>query len=216
MQPHPSEQSQVQQLATLLAGEFCNQTQALENPAWFVALRLWQRQVPLAGTDLFGPEGAGSVALFLEQASLLRLDQPYRQRLLRLYESEGAIYGQYYQFKEFAAWRGAGAEPGRLQQLQASDLVSLAGCRVAIACSSSPATSPPSSPLQVHYRATLVAGGRCEFEYDGKLRRVIVGFELEQTGAISTLKTDDKGIDPDTGQGLWGALMGPYEFVKLS
>ncbi|WP_255502467.1 CpcT/CpeT family chromophore lyase [Okeania sp. KiyG1] len=24
----------------------------------------------------------------------------------------------------------------------------------------------------------------------------------------------DKGIDPQTGQGIWGALMGPYKFMK--
>ncbi|MEL6856170.1 MAG: CpcT/CpeT family chromophore lyase, partial [Cyanobacteria bacterium J06607_13] len=28
------------------------------------------------------------------------------------------------------------------------------------------------------------------------------------------LKTYDKGIDPDTGRGLWGALMGPFQMVK--
>lgn len=187
---------QVERLGQLLSGEFVNQAQALESPAWFVQLRLWQRPTPL-----FGPD---SLTLFLEQANGLKLDQPYRQRLLRLTEEAGQLYGQYYQFKDVEPWRGAGQQPERLARLQPSDVAALPGCRVAIAVTS----SPP------QYQAKLVPGGRCTFEYGGKLRQVIVGFELDVLGDRVTLKTYDKGIDPETGQGLWGALMGPYMFEK--
>lgn len=187
----------IQRLASWLSGEFSNQAQALESPAWFVQLRLWQRPTRLFEDD--------SVTLFLEQANGLKLDQPYRQRLLRLSAVDGQLYGQYYQFKDFAAWRGAGQQPERLLQLQQADVAELPGCRVAIA----------SNAAETEYRATLIPGGRCEFEYDGQVRQVLVGFDLEIAGAEVCLKTYDKGIDPQTGKGLWGALMGPYVFAKL-
>lgn len=189
--------NRVERLGQWLSGEFANRAQALENPAWFVQLQLWQRPTPLFGAD--------SLTLFLEQANRLKLDQPYRQRLLRLTEEAGLLYGQYYQLKDFAAWRGAGQRPERLAQLQPSDLTELPGCRVAIA----------TNAAQTQYRAALVPGGGCEFDYEGKLRQVIVGFEIDLEGAEVVLKTYDKGIDPKTGQGLWGALMGPYVFAKL-
>lgn len=185
----------LEQLATLLCGEFSNQTQALNNPAWFVNLRLWQKRTPLFAED--------SITLFLEQAPALKLDQPYRQRLLRLFEKGEQLYGQYYQFKDFGAWKGAGAQVERLELLSLDDVDDLPGCRVAI--------NPDGAQ---GFKAELVPGGKCEFEYGGQMRQVIVGFDVAATADGVTLKTYDKGIDPETGKGLWGALMGPYELVK--
>ena len=180
-----------------MSGMFSNAQQANDSPTWFVNLRLWQRPTSLFAED--------SVTLFLEQANSLKLDQPYRQRLLRLSEADGELYGQYYQFKDFSRWRGSGTSPALLEALTLDAIDDLPGCRVAIR----------SSQLegQAGYRAERMPGGKCEFEYDGKLRQVLVGFEVSQSG--HRLKTYDKGIDPETGKGLWGALMGPYEFVKL-
>ncbi len=184
-------------LAQALIGEFSNEAQAIDSPAWFVNLRLWQRPTPLFAED--------SITLFLEQANHLMRDQPYRQRLLRLSEAQGQLFGQYYQFKDFSAWKGCGDAPERLQTLTLADIADLPGCRVAI-------TQTPTGEFQ----ARLVPDGRCEFKYDGQQRQVVVGFDVAQSGATSVhLKTYDKGIDPETGQGLWGALMGPYEFEKL-
>lgn len=78
-------------LARYLAGEFDNQEQAIAEPAWFVHLRLWQRPVLLFAED--------SLTLFAEQANVLGLDRPYRQRLMRLQEggnSDALLQVQYY------------------------------------------------------------------------------------------------------------------------
>ncbi|NJR71181.1 MAG: hypothetical protein HC771_23005 [Synechococcales cyanobacterium CRU_2_2] len=184
-------------LTQALIGEFSNPQQAIASPAWFVHLRLWQCPTPLFAED--------SITLFLEQANILQLDRPYRQRLLRLSEDQGQLFGQYYQFKDFSAWKGCGQTPGRLQTLTPADIADLPGCRVAIA-------QTPTGEFQ----ARLGPGRRCEFEYEGQKRQVVVGFDVAQSGATGVyLKTYDKGIDPETGQGFWGALMGPYEFEKL-
>lgn len=42
---------QLTALATYLAGEFSNQPQAIEQPAWYVNLRLWIRPVPIFSED---------------------------------------------------------------------------------------------------------------------------------------------------------------------
>ena len=53
-------------------------------------------------------------------------------------------------------------------------------------------------------------GAKCCFPYEGKTRQVILGFVASAVRFLSY----DRGVDPDTGQALWGALMGPYEFNK--
>lgn len=179
----------------MLCGEFSNQSQAVDSPAWFVNIRLWQKRTPLFAED--------SITVFLEQAPALKLDQPYRQRLLRLFEEGGQLYGQYYQFKDFGAWKGAGAQTERLASLSLDDVDDLPGCRVAI-----------NEDGAGGFRAELVPGGKCEFEYGGQMRQVVVGFDVAAGDGV-VLKTYDKGVDPQTGKGLWGALMGPYEFVRV-
>lgn len=82
---------QLVNLGNYLAGEFDNREQALGEPIWFVHLRLWQRPV-----DLFSDD---SITLFAEQANIVNLDRPYRQRILRLMpapDSETGLYVQYY------------------------------------------------------------------------------------------------------------------------
>jgi CpeT/CpcT family (DUF1001) len=192
--------AELQSLIRALAGEFSNQPQAFDQPTWFVQLRLWQRPVPLV---LPGFEGYW---LFLEQANALKAEAPYRQRLLRLFLDPdfGTIAGQYYQFKDFLQWRQAGTSADRLAQIQASDIEALRGCQVTL------------RQVGGRYEARLKPGCRCCFDYDGKEREVAVGFDVMAAGEGPVeFWSYDKGIDPQTGKGLWGALMGPYQFQKV-
>ena len=50
----------------------------------------------------------------------------------------------------------------------------------------------------------------CYFQYEGKTRQVILRFEVSAGRFVSY----DRGVDPETGQSLWGAVLGPYEFNK--
>jgi hypothetical protein len=186
--------TRLERLASLLAGEFTNASQALDSTAWFVNLRLWQR--PVAGLD------PASRWLFLEQANVLKTDQPYRQRLLRLYQDNGQLWGQFFQFRDALSVLGGGQHPERLHGLTLAQVQLLSGCRLAIA------------PSVRGFRAALPAGCRCFFDYAGQQREVELGFEVESQGDIIQYLSYDRGIDPQTGQGLWGALMGPYRFVK--
>lgn len=196
-------------LAAYLSGEFENQAQAAAAPAWYVHLKLWQRPIP-ALSD------AHTHTLFLEQASVGALKPPYRQRVLQLSQSADRLCGQYFALTSPAKFVGAGADPSRLSEFCKADLVSLPNS---------------TAPIEYHrlptggyqFRAALPDGQLCSFEYSGERRYVYLGFDIapkkispegDASGDTIELLTYDKGIDPDTGRGLWGALMGPFQMIK--
>ncbi len=190
---------QITTLAEYLVGEFDNQQQALEQPAWYVHLRLWQRPVPLFTED--------SITLFAEQASVVNINQPYRPRILRLRERdyiEDYIEIEYYMFKDITQVRGAGRNPEKLAQITPEDIEFLPNCTLKVA------TDFISSD-NYRFITSPVTETPCSFDYQGNNYQVFLGFEVTK----SELKTYDKGIDPITGKGIWGALMGAYQFRKL-
>ena len=193
-------------LARYLAGEFDNREQAIADPTWYVHLCLWQRPVPLFTTDSF--------TLFAEQASVIKLDQPYRQRILRLQSgsnSAEALQVQYYMLKYPDAFRGAGRDPSLLKSLTLEQIELLPGCTLNVSWQAL-------APDLYRFSAALPVDARCCFTYQSETRQVSLGFEV---GPVSVdqpqnleLFSYDKGIDPKTGQGLWGALLGPFKFTK--
>jgi hypothetical protein len=179
-------------LAQLLAGEFDNQPQALEQPVWFVHLRLWHRPLPL--------QIEGNLALFAEQANALYLDRPYRQRIVVLKPTSvpQQMQAQYLAFKQPDRFQGAGANASLLNGLSLEDLEPLPGCVLTV------------TQQAEGFKAEPEPDAKCYFQYEGQTRQVILGFEVSPDRFLSY----DKGVDPETGKALWGALMGAYEFCK--
>ncbi|MEL7331799.1 MAG: CpcT/CpeT family chromophore lyase, partial [Cyanobacteria bacterium J06560_2] len=101
---------------------------------------------------------------------------------------------------------GAGGDASVLAGISKSDLVVLPNSGAVIQY----------QPAGAGYRfqSALKDNQLCSFEYGGQKRFVYLGFDAEAQGDGVLLKTYDKGIDPDTGRGLWGALMGPFQMVK--
>jgi hypothetical protein len=178
------------ELAAWLCGEFDNQAQSQDDPTWYVPLRLWHR-------PLLHPI-QGQFAIFAEQSNVLQLDKPYRQRVLVLQPEGDRLSVQFWAFRDPAQFRGAGVNPDLLLQATEAALEALPGCRLQV------------SELGDRYRAEPEPESRCCFPYDGKIRQVVLGFEASATQFLSY----DRGVDPDTGQSLWGAMMGPYRHQK--
>lgn len=180
-------------LSQWLSGVFENQEQAIAQPIWFVHLRLWQRPLPRTLDN--------RIAFFLEQANTLTLDQPYRQRIVALEETvtDGQLRAYYYAFKDPGKFRGAGENPTLLSSLQPSDLDALTGCVLSL------------TQMGDRFVGKMEPGAHCCFDYQGQTRYVELGFEVE----ADRFRSFDRGIDPATGTGLWGALMGPYELRKI-
>lgn len=177
-------------LAQWLAGEFTNQAQAAEQAAWFVHLRLWHRPLP--------QRLRGNLAIFAEQANVLKLEQAYRQRVLMLQETNGQLVGQYFAFKQPGQFKGAGQRPEMLAAVTEDDLTFLPGCVLDI------------GHEQGRFKAQMRPGDRCRFEFDGKVGQVVLGFEVDEQEFLSY----DRGVNPETEKPIWGALMGPYRFSK--
>jgi CpeT/CpcT family (DUF1001) len=178
------------QLAQWLVGEFDNKAQSMEDPAWYVPLRLWHRPLP--------HRIQGKLAVFAEQSNFLELEKPYRQRILALEKEGDRLAVQFWAFKDPAKFRGAGANPSLLIEAIESALEPLPGCRLNVEFTGE------------RYRAKPEPEARCCFNYDGKMRQVVLGFEASETQFLSY----DRGVDPETGQSLWGAMMGPYRHQK--
>lgn len=191
-------------LAHYLAGEFDNREQAIAEPAWFVHLRLWHRPLSLFSND--------SLTLFAEQASVVNLDHPYRQRLMRL---EGAatepqtFQVQYYSFKDPEAVAGAGQRPELLKSVTLEQVERLPGCILKVIRQNQVENGTCSTELQ-RFVASPPPNTQCSFIYQGETRYVSLGFEASSTEFLSY----DKGIDPATGKALWGAIVGPYRYTK--
>lgn len=189
-------------LGQYLAGEFDNREQAIADPAWYVHLHLWQRPVPV---ELFSEP---SLTLFAEQANILHRDRPYRPRIMQLRQlpdSGGSpqLEVQYFMFKDPSQFMGAGRQPSLLQQLNPAQVEPLPGCTLTV-------SQNRLTDGTYHFAASLPSGARCCFPYKGETRQVDLGFEASPTELFSF----DKGIDPNTGKALWGAVLGPFHFTK--
>jgi hypothetical protein len=138
-------------LAAYLIGEFENQAQAAAEPTWYVHLRLWQRLIP-------GLSTADTYTLFLEQASVAANKPPYRQRILQLSEQSGQLRGQYFALSEPSKFVGAGANPQRLKDFSAADLVSLPNSEAHIQY------QPLAMGAGYQFRSALPNGQLCSLE----------------------------------------------------
>jgi hypothetical protein len=181
-------------LANYLAGEFDNQTQALEQPAWYVNLRLWIRPVPIFTED--------SITLFAEQANVIKLDQPYRPRILRLRQKE-TIEVEFYMFEDLTTAQGAGQNKALIKQITPDKIKFLPNCTLKVAIQQL-------GNYQYCFETTPIIDQPCSVTYQGTTFQVFLGFKA----TAQELLTYDKGIDPNTGKGTWGALMGAYQFKK--
>lgn len=184
-------------LAEYLAGEFSNKEQATSEPAWYVNLLMWQRPVSLFQED--------SIALFAEQANTLNLEQPYRQRVMRITPSSAdAFKVQFYMFKDPTAWQGAGRNYQLLDTITSEEIDILPGCVLTV-------YTENKAQDQYKFIAKPIPDTRCTFNYAGNTVEVSLGFEATQKEFFSY----DKGIDPQTRKATWGAILGPYRYTKL-
>ena len=152
-------------LGKYLTGKFDNREQALADSAWFVHLHLWQRPV-----DLFTED---SITLFAEQANIVNLDRPYRQRIMRLMSGSGSdapLQLQYYMLKDPSVFSGAGHHPALLKTLTEDQLDLLPGCILTV-------TQQTLAANSYKFTATQPPNTRCCFSYLNQIVQVSLGFE---------------------------------------
>ncbi|MEM7555250.1 MAG: chromophore lyase CpcT/CpeT [Cyanobacteria bacterium P01_A01_bin.84] len=187
-------------LGKYLAGEFDNKEQAIAEPAWYVHLRMWQRPISLFEQD--------SITLFAEQSSVVKIDQPYRQRVMRITQmpesDRNHLRVQYYMPKNPASIAGGGKDNSKLNGLTSEDLELLPGCILNVVIHNI-------APNCYRFSTITPPDAVCSFNYLGKTVQVSLGFEATQEEFFSY----DKGIEPATGKATWGAILGPFHYQKI-
>ncbi|NJK60612.1 MAG: chorismate-binding protein [Oscillatoriales cyanobacterium SM2_1_8] len=178
------------ELAQWLAGDFSNWAQAIENPPFFAHIRVCLR--PLAGWE-------GGHWFYLEQAYDYALHQPYRTAVLKLHLQDGQLAVVNHRLLNPEAHWGAARDRSRLADLMPDAIAPLAGCNALIVRTAAGT-----------YRGVVEPGKRCRVVRNGRETYLHNEFEVGN-GSYTSL---DCGYDPVTDERVWGAVAGPFEFIK--
>jgi hypothetical protein len=177
-------------LARWMAADFSNQEQAFENPPFFAHIRVCMRPLPIALLD--------GVSLFLEQAYDIELNQPYRMRVLKLVAAENRIVIENYTVKNEEIYYGASRNLERLKALTADQLEITTGCDNFVEWTGK------------SFQGRVEPGKACLVFRKGQQTYLDNEFEITE----STFTTVDRGRDPETDEIVWGAIAGPFQFVR--
>ncbi len=177
-------------LARLMASDFSNQEQAFENPPFFAHIRVCIRPLPL--------ELLSGVSLYLEQAYDYALNDPYRVRVLKLLNAGDHIEIENYSVKEEQQFYGASRDIQRLKALTADQLEKLPGCSFIVEWTGH------------SFKGKVEPGKSCTVLRKGQKTYLDSEFEIDQEKFIS----HDRGRDPQTDEHIWGAIAGPFQFVR--
>ncbi|MEB3337936.1 MAG: chromophore lyase CpcT/CpeT [Leptolyngbyaceae bacterium] len=180
----------IQTLARWMAADFSNQAQAFENPPFFAHIRVCMRPLPL--------ELLGGVSLFIEQAYDYALNDPYRVRALKLFVQNGGIAIENYLVRDEAQFYGASRDLNRLAALTAGHLEKLPGCNMITEWTGH------------SFKGWVEPGKGCMIERKGQTTYLDSEFEIDGSKFTSL----DRGRNPETDEQVWGALAGPFQFVR--
>lgn len=177
-------------LARWMASDFSNQAQAFENPPFFAHIRVCVRPLPLELLD--------GLSLYLEQAYDFELNHPYRVRVLKLIPKSDHIEIENYAVENEQKFYGASREIERLRELTPAHLQKLPGCTFITRWTGQ------------GFRGEVEPGKGCVVVRKGQTTYLDSFFEIDEHKFIS----HDRGRDLETGEQVWGALAGPFEFVR--
>jgi len=133
--------------------------------------------------------------LYVEQAAAWALEKPYRQRVYRVSFEDGEYVSRVYALPDPEAAIGAWALDAPLADIGPDDLIEREGCAVYL------------------QRDGEVFSGGTRGEGCGSTLRGAAYATSEIMIAVDRLTSWDRGWDAE-GEQAWGAVTGPYVFVK--
>jgi len=184
-----SQSTDVKALARLMAADFSNEQQAIDNPPFFAHIRVCMRPLP---ESLFG-----EVSFFLEQAYDFLLSQPYRLRVFTIKAVDDHLELEHYKLKEESEFYGASRKPEKLKQLTLDHLEPMDGCDMIVEWTGT------------HFKGQVKPGKGCIVVRKNKKSYLDNSFEIDEHKLISF----DRGRDLETDELLWGSVAGPFNFV---
>lgn len=180
----------IRTLVRWMAGDFCNQAQAIDNPPFFAHIRVCMRPMPTG----FLP----GASLFLEQAYDFALNQPYRLRMLEFLEVEGRILLHNHSLNEGERFFGAARNPEMLQKIAPTDIVEMPGCSMWVDWTGH------------SFVGRIQPGKGCKVNWKGQDTYLDNEFEI----SADMLTSIDRGRDPVTDERVWGSIAGPFRFTR--
>jgi CpeT/CpcT family (DUF1001) len=180
-------------IATLtrwMASEFSNQTQAYDNPPLFAHIRVCMRPLPFALL--------GGVGLFLEQAYDFALNDPYRIRVIKLFEQGDRLELEHYLVKDEKKYCGASRQPEMLQTLTLDQLDRSVGCNMVIHWTGDA------------FKGVVEPGKGCRVNWRGTMTYLDNEFEVTEDAMMSL----DRGRDLETDEPVWGSKAGAFQFQR--
>lgn len=177
-------------LARWMAADFSNQAQAFENPPFFAHIRVCMRPLPI--------ELLSGISLYVEQAYDYMLDRPYRVRVVKLVNAGDHIEIENYTVKEEEKFYGCSRKPEILKNISPDMLEIMPCCNFIVHWSGN------------SFTGHVEPGKRCIVVRKGITTYLDSNFEIDDKKFIS----HDRGRHVETDEHVWGAVAGPFQFVR--
>lgn len=186
----PKENSLLNELAYLMAGDFCNRQQSDADPKNYAHIRIFFRPLPW---NFFS-----GIGFYSEQVYDYDLWTPYRQGVHRLIDQGDHIYIENYSLKEAENYAGSGHNRDILLTIPSDSIERRYNCSMVFHKEGD------------KFKGCVEPGNKC-FSYRTGTKTYLVS-EVELTD--STWISWDRGMDLDTNQQVWGSAVGPLKFQK--
>jgi hypothetical protein len=175
-------------LLHLLSGGFSNQQQAFDNPPLYAHILVKFRPLPQLKPG----------SLLLDQSYAINPAAPYRLRVLQAEQGQdGLVIHNHALLDEQRFW-GAIDDGQRRLQIQDADLRLLEGCSYVV------------REQGEGFVGEVEPGCRCLVERKGSTAYLVSSFEID----AHSMRTLDRGHDPNSHEHLWGSLAGPFAFER--
>jgi CpeT protein len=178
------------ELASCMAGDFCNRQQSSADPKNYAHIRIFFRPLP---SDFFA-----GIGFYSEQVYDYDLWTPYRQGIHRLIDRGSDVYIENYSLQDAYLYAGAGHNRDILLTIAPDKIDRRYGCSMVF------------HKETTMFRGTVEPGDNCYIERQGIKTYLVSEVELTETTWISW----DRGMDCNNHQKVWGSAAGPLKFIK--
>ena len=177
-------------LAQVMAGDFSNQKQSFADSVNYAHIRVFFRPLPW--------EFFSAIGFYSEQVYDYDLWTPYRQGIHRLIDQGDSIYIENYSLKDAMVYAGAGHNRDILQTISPDCIERRYNCSMVFTREGDT------------FRGGVEPGNKCLITKKGIETYLVSDVEITETTWVSW----DRGINPATGEQVWGSAKGPLKFEK--
>ena len=188
---HSAQDNQLlNELARLMAGDFCNRQQADADPKNYAHIRIFFRPLPW--------KFFSGIGFYSEQVYDYDLWSPYRQGIHYLVDKGDHVYIENYSLKEAANYAGSGHNRDILLTIPPDCIERRHNCSMVF------------RKEEAKFHGTVEPGNKCLINRRGIKTYLVSTVELTETTWISW----DRGMDLESHQQIWGSAIGPLKFTK--